>query len=61
MRPRKRNERSQVNFTAASSQSARDIRRMVCVHDNLVTFPVFQVHFYIVCCIGTSFVWQINK
>ena len=46
---------------AAPSQSARDIRRMVCVHDNLVTFPVFQVHFYIVCCIVISFVWQINK
>lgn len=47
---------------AARSQSARrDIRRMVCVHDNLVTFPVFQVHFYIVYCIDISFVWQINK
>lgn len=44
-----------------SSQSARDIRRMVCVHDNLVTFPVFQEHFCIVFCIVISFVWQINK
>ena len=30
--------------------------RMVYVYDNLVTFPVFQVHFYIVCCIVISFV-----
>lgn len=46
---------------AARSQNSRDILLMVCVHDNLVTFPVFQVHFYIVCCIAISFVWQVNK